>query len=352
MIKRYLNDYKNFKCIAGDCPATCCSGWAIEIDEDSLSSYQAYSGPDADYLKRNIDWKESIFKQQANGDCAFLNADGLCRMYKNMGEEHLCMTCDLYPRHMEEFPGVREYSLSVSCPVAAKQLIEQSSPLSFTVEEDNLEEDTYEDFNEPLYHLLTIYRERVLEILKNRSVSYNTRAAAVISLMRKAQEKIDEGDMIDPVFSGPIKYPSVSAPFETASKDLFLLLYELEPLRSEFRTFTVYAESVLFEENSLDNLEKAFEEKHPDWEIYCEQIAYYFIFTYMCGAVYDDYVFSMACQAIYNAYMIKLLWIAKWNNAETPLDSTELSTILYQYSRELEHSTDNMILLEQLLDEL
>ena len=35
MIKRYLGDYYNFTCIADRCPATCCSGWAIEIDDDA-----------------------------------------------------------------------------------------------------------------------------------------------------------------------------------------------------------------------------------------------------------------------------------------------------------------------------
>lgn len=50
---------------------------------------------------------------------------------------------------------------------------------------------------------------------------------------------------------------------------------------------------------------------HPEWEIRCEQISVYFIYTYFCGAAYDDYVYAMAAQAVYNAYMIKLLWIAK-----------------------------------------
>ena len=28
--------YKDFKCIAGDCPDSCCQGWEVDADEDSL----------------------------------------------------------------------------------------------------------------------------------------------------------------------------------------------------------------------------------------------------------------------------------------------------------------------------
>ena len=27
--------YKDFKCIAGDCMATCCSGWKIVVDKEA-----------------------------------------------------------------------------------------------------------------------------------------------------------------------------------------------------------------------------------------------------------------------------------------------------------------------------
>ena len=38
---RYLKPhfYDQFVCTAGDCPDTCCAGWQIVIDEDSLERY-------------------------------------------------------------------------------------------------------------------------------------------------------------------------------------------------------------------------------------------------------------------------------------------------------------------------
>ena len=32
--------YKNFKCIAGACPDSCCQGWEVDADLDSLAFYK------------------------------------------------------------------------------------------------------------------------------------------------------------------------------------------------------------------------------------------------------------------------------------------------------------------------
>ena len=31
--------YKDFKCIAGDCPDSCCQGWEVDADAESLEYY-------------------------------------------------------------------------------------------------------------------------------------------------------------------------------------------------------------------------------------------------------------------------------------------------------------------------
>ena len=43
---RYLKPhfYDKFVCTAGDCPDTCCAGWQIMIDEDSLEKYKNVQG--------------------------------------------------------------------------------------------------------------------------------------------------------------------------------------------------------------------------------------------------------------------------------------------------------------------
>ena len=51
---------------------------------------------------------------------------------------------------MEEFDGIREWSLSLSCPAAAEMMLNRKEALSFVVEEDENEdplEAEFEDFD-------------------------------------------------------------------------------------------------------------------------------------------------------------------------------------------------------------
>ena len=80
MLYTYPDYYKEFKCIADRCEATCCAGWQIVVDEESLARYKKYVDKDAnenseasslrlqfnsfrDRLKQSIDWQDEVFKQ-------------------------------------------------------------------------------------------------------------------------------------------------------------------------------------------------------------------------------------------------------------------------------------------------
>ena len=91
--------YDNFTCIADRCPATCCAGWQIVIDEKSLEKYNHVQGEFGIRLQKSIDWEEGVFHQY-NRRCAFLNKENLCDLYRELGAEGLCDTCRLYPRHI------------------------------------------------------------------------------------------------------------------------------------------------------------------------------------------------------------------------------------------------------------
>ena len=53
----FPNYYKEFSCIAGACPDTCCAGWQIVIDDQTLKKYQHFKGPFRNRLHNDIDWK-------------------------------------------------------------------------------------------------------------------------------------------------------------------------------------------------------------------------------------------------------------------------------------------------------
>ena len=84
--------YKEFSCIAGSCPDTCCAGWQIMIDKKSLKKYQKLKGPFRNRLHNDIDWSEQAFRQYDHR-CAFLNEKNLCDIYSEAGADMLCDTC-------------------------------------------------------------------------------------------------------------------------------------------------------------------------------------------------------------------------------------------------------------------
>ena len=47
--------YQAFKCIAGDCTHSCCKGWEIDIDSESLSKYMNCPGKVGERLRENIE---------------------------------------------------------------------------------------------------------------------------------------------------------------------------------------------------------------------------------------------------------------------------------------------------------
>ena len=124
---RVPNYFKDFKCIASKCEDTCCAGWGIVIDDEALEKYQKVQGDFGDRLRREIvhEGGENIFILKDN-NCPFLNENKLCDIYKEVGEDALCYTCKQYPRYIEEFGGVREIGISLSCPEAARIILGNS----------------------------------------------------------------------------------------------------------------------------------------------------------------------------------------------------------------------------------
>lgn len=338
MKERYLAGYKDFKCIAADCPATCCSGWQIMIDKRSLETYRSFND---EALTNSVNWEESCFKQKPNGDCAFLQENGLCALIIKKGEQALCRTCDLYPRHIEVFPGAFEYSLSASCPVVAEKLMALSSLLSYTEENSTLEiHEEFDTFNEEIYQELLACREEFFSLIKDPAISFDEKCGRILRKMQDVQDRYDGWDVEE--LSDGILNLNIMEHME--------LLTELEQLDPSFCAWLQQARSILHKAADEDTAQ--FEKAHPLWQIQCENILYYFLYTYLCVACYDEYIFGMAAVAVYSAKLMKALWIAKYLELGRPLSISEQAKILYLYSRELEHSTENLFLLEQLLDSL
>lgn len=361
--------YKEFACVAGECEDTCCAGWQIVIDEKSQKKYKNVRGNFRKRLLHSINWKEGVFKQSKDKRCAFLNGNNLCDMYTALGGKSLCKTCRLYPRHIEEFEGIREISLSLSCPEVARILLAKKEPVKFVSFEKEGDEE-YEDFDILLYSKLADAREVMINILQNRKMPVSLRAGLVLAIAHDMQGRVNRGEIFgcDEVLE---KYQTEAArAFVKAkieqwmsdtevrfefSKDSFRLLHSLELLKENWYVTLIETEKLLYQDKHIySKVCEGFTEWHrenlEDWEIICEQILVYFLFTYFCGAVYDGRIYGKIQMAAASLFYIEQMLMAIFVKNEGCLYEEDILGIVYRYSREVEHSDENLEKLEELME--
>ena len=354
---RYIKPhfYGKFQCVADKCPDTCCAGWQIMIDEESL---ERYAGEES--LKNSIDWQEGCFYQY-HGRCAMLNDRNLCDMVIEKGEEWLCDTCNRYPRHIEEFEGLRELSLSLSCPVAA-ELIFTKEPLHFLVEEDEEEdplEEEFEDFDFLLFTQLEDSRNVIFDIIQNRKIPIHRRMSSILELAKHLQLCVDEERLFDmEEVIGQFAEDTdceyrMDANRHQKMKDGFDILNRLERLRDDWTNVLKETGKTLYEVGSerYEDIHRAFCEEFcgEDWDVFLEQLLMFFVYTYYCGAVYDDCIYSKVALAVFSACMLQEFVMCKWFLADKYINKQECIRLAYRYAREVEHSDDNLNLLEEWL---
>ena len=379
MIYTYPDYYKKFSCIADKCPDTCCGKWQIVIDDDSLEKYEDYNGEYREELRRKVNWKEGVFRHGRSGKCAFLRDDMLCDMYIHMGKESLCTTCREYPRHTEEFENVREVSLSLSCPEVARILMNITDKVTFVTEEDD-EDEVFDDFDYFLYSKLEDIREAILNVIQDRSVDIRIRIERVLQIGASAQRHYDEGDLVMWDECEEQDKPEIHGEHEEymlLQKQAMFLIEDLELLYDDWEDVLIESQELLFGQGEKVFMEnKKWFEKwwrdncevtgcHPGQEsdtaesvvtednviegelrmtmdIFLEQIIVYFISIYLLGAVYDDNISGKVNACVGHAVELYMLLMARWlRNGET-LSADDLIELSYRYSREIEHSDENL----------
>ena len=324
-------------------------------------------------VKNSIDWKEGSFLQY-NKRCAFLNEDNLCDLHLEAGEHMLCDTCRDYPRHKEEYEGLREGSLSLSCIEAAKIILGCTEPVQFITFEDEEGDEEFEDFDYLLFTKLMDAREKMIQMLQNRDVDIMIRIAAVLELAQKMQDSLEADEMfkMDELieeFGNMNQMLSFQKDAEdhqigeneycSNMRKVFRTFNKLEVLKEDWSEYVKKAEFVLY-----GNGQRTYEENrqrfhksiglksnsYDVWACWLEQLMVYFIFTYFCGAVYDDNIAGKVQTAVVSTILIQELAIAKWVEQNETLDFEGFVDIAHRVSREIEHSDLNLNRMEKLCE--
>lgn len=197
-MKTVMPDYMaSFHCIAGACRHTCCVGWEIDVDEDSLPRF--LRDP---MIAPHVDCTDPPhIRLDAGERCPFLRADGLCEMIVRNGADSLCQICADHPRFRNFWTGRTELGLGLVCEEAARLILGHETPMKLIVCEAGADEplppdeQALWDLRAQLWDAITETgpRARLAEYLIYRHLPnalYDGRVAERIQFIRDAYREV------------------------------------------------------------------------------------------------------------------------------------------------------------------
>ncbi|MBQ7001757.1 MAG: flagellin lysine-N-methylase [Oscillospiraceae bacterium] len=194
-MKLYKPDYfDRFRCIAGDCPDSCCKEWGVQVDETAAAMYRSLPGTLGDRLREVLsDEDGETVMTIVDGRCPMWRADGLCRIQAELGEEALCKTCREFPRLTHDYGDFIELGLELSCPEAAKFILEaHSTPFI----EENRPGEAAAEYDEAAMAVLKATRKHVLALLSGSSRPVGETLVLALLYGYQAQSQLDGGDAL------------------------------------------------------------------------------------------------------------------------------------------------------------
>lgn len=290
-----------FQCTASACRHTCCRGWEIDIDEDSLRRYRDMPGAFGQRLRAAIvcDEEGAHFRLAQDESCPLLRQDGLCDLILERGEEDLCQICRDHPRFRNFFSDREEWGLGLCCEEAARLILSAQEPMALhTAGEESL---TSEE------EWILASRERCIALMQERTLPIYTRWERLAK----------QGGF------------SLSSRTPAAWAELYRTLERLDPVWDE----------------RLVSLQKLEHFPAPaGLEVPLEQLTVYFLYRHLPGALLDGDLPARTAFCVLSAAFVGALLYA--SGAPT---ASMLYELAREYSAEIEYSEENLC---ALLDEL
>lgn len=303
----YPEYYKSFKCIANLCPDSCCQGWDVVVDEESELFYNSVKSEFGNKIRKvtvTDDDGDRVFTLK-NGRCPFWNKDELCDIYINLGEDKLCKTCKKFPRITMEFRDFTEYTLSLACPEAAKLILSSD----FTIPGGNYKLTGAPEDNK-LTELLLNARNETFKIFLDKKTSFIKQLENAFLFNREIQNQLS-----------PVSYHKSDDIVDLSF--IFDIHTRLEFINSKYSVEIKSAASYDISNNHGSIFTR---------------MALYYISRYYLNA-YDSLDVLSVLKRILCAYVI-CASLAEAKSQEN------IIRIIQNYSKEVEHSYENMEILE------
>lgn len=306
------NYYKDFKCIAQKCKNSCCIGWEIDIDSETLEIYQSIKGDFGERLKNSINFSAETphFITDKNSRCPFLNKNGLCDIITEFGEDGLCQICYDHPRFRNFFGDIEEIGLGLCCEAAAELILKNENKFSLILLDEYSKNNT--DLNAQLSIFEGVFksREELFSIFQNRELPLTAR-------IKKAAEIYKIIPLLNDTVSLIKKYRA---------------LERLDPKWDDFLTQT---------ENKNYNLQYILSKAEKKIPLPTEQLLCYFSYRYFASESVKENAKGAVNFILEATYFCLLLCISVFDEPNL----ANLTEICRRFSLEVEYSEENIALL-------
>ena len=307
----YPSYYKAFSCIASHCPDSCCHEWDVQVDAASAARYRSLEGELGDALRKSLyDEDGETYLRNEQGRCPMWRDDGLCRIQAEQGHEALCQVCQQFPRLRHDYGDFLELGLELSCPEAARLILE--TPAELVTE--TVPGGTEPDYDPEIMAILRESRPAALKLLENGAHSVPERLRLLLMYGYHVQAAIDGAEL--PPFDPDAALAEAAQFAADGDAEALVQVYrELEPLTDRWQ-------------ERLNTLTA------PRWEEGLCRMAQYGVLRHWYQAVSD---WDLSCR-------VKMLLSGCALTARLPGSLTEHAQL---WSKEIENSARN---LDTLLD--
>ena len=305
--------FDTFRCIAGDCPDSCCKEWDVLVDDDKAALYRALPGQLGDRLRQVLkDEDGETYMTIENRRCPMWRDDGLCCIQAVLGEGALCKTCRDFPRLTHDYGDFIEYGLELSCPEAARIILNTPASSFVTQEVPGGEEPDYDAAD---MALLLRSRETARRILADTSHSVGECLELLCVYAYQAQAELN-GEEVS-------AYGNADLLLEHARKCAKACDYR--EILNFFKNLEILTPDWAARLNAPSP---------ADWEPRHRTLARYFVDRYWLQAISDYDLVSRAKFVIISCIVVKAL-------------GGDLVQTAQSYSKEIENSIENV---EAILD--
>jgi lysine-N-methylase len=315
--------YDKFKCIADKCTDSCCIGWEINIDDETMDVYKNMHTEFGSKIRASIVKDEDdtySFKLLKGERCPFLNKSNLCDIITNCGEDNICYICKEHPRFYNDFQEVTEYGLGLCCEEVVRLLLENDEPLEFVAFNDEDEFFEVDEREKESYDKLFDIRNEIFEILRTTEI-YNDKIEKIINVTEKfCGEKI-----------------------KLLNDNEILEMYEkTEPINNEW---IKYFKELKKNKDEIREKEKPFDEVSNGDSKYSKLLSY-IIFRHLLKTVFSDVVdFSQYLSFCVSSVRFIKLCDIKTYVEKGLVSKTDRINNIKRWSKQIEYSEENINLL-------